>query len=775
MAEPQLDPNYDYAKLPDGSYAKFAKGTSKAEVQAKLGAAGLIKPAPLSTASPSPTKRAAMEQRAKGPVGEVFPGSHQPTVGGRQPYLGLTPSNVMDQIGSGAASTYKFGRDVVRDAVGRFPESMMGKDTTYSRFIDKPADAAAAKAAQAPTLSEKAGYYGAAALPGVGPLAAQLGEQAGRGDIGGVAGQLVGMYGATKAGELVIDKATGMVKPESLRMRAAKLDTKVLETARAAAGGKPGLKSYELATAYQVAKEGIIGTLKTLPDKLEAKRMAKDVAVKQKARALDAAGKSVDVEADVSKIAADVAHVTNLRGNLSPKMLEALRGMVRNVMSEYDASTQTWKPRDLRHLSVSSALELQRGLDARAEFGDQVPGPVANLARRIRGAIGDKVGAVDPELQSLRADESKLATARDSARENYTKVLNGGRTVARGFIYSNMPAIAAYLGLKAMGLSFGPAIGGIIVARTLAESTLSRTARAALYAKAADLLDGAVSRAKAPASPQAAPNAGGGLMGPQGGGMAQTGGNAPQVPPQQRLAAAIGPQAAPFAQATVVSQNPASGMDTVPQAAPVTRGTMLPEKATRARAGSGDYVRGQEPKTPAKAPLVSVAQSNTKPQSKAMLDRLDTLLERQAKPKSGADRVAIEREITEVKRILSGDAKGDEVSAINKRIADRERLASKRGEAKASTPGASTGASADTSGTGRTSSEPTTRPDAAPDNRVIILDMGYKKLATYESGPDMVKALQSQAKSMAKAGIRDYDEVSALADALNTMKEIEGK
>lgn len=39
-----LDPNFDYFKLSDGSYAKFAKGTSREAMRQKLVAHGLLKP-----------------------------------------------------------------------------------------------------------------------------------------------------------------------------------------------------------------------------------------------------------------------------------------------------------------------------------------------------------------------------------------------------------------------------------------------------------------------------------------------------------------------------------------------------------------------------------------------------------------------------------------------------------------------------------------------------------------------------------------------------------
>jgi len=183
-------------------------------------------------------------------------------------------------------------------------------------------------------------------------------------------------------------------------------------------------------------------------------------------------------------------------------------------------------------------------------------------------------------------------------------------------------------------------------------------------------------------------------------------------------------------------------------------------------AEAGGSVAKSNTKTAAKSPE-AVAEAE-KARNKAMMDRLDNLIERQANPKSGADRNAIEREIAEIKRLLSGEATGSKATAIRKKIADRERLAGKRAEAKAATPGTST-----TAQTGSTV-DPATRPEASPENRAILLDMGYKKLATYEGGPEMVKALQKMAQDVRKVD-PSYDEVTALADALKALKEVSGQ
>jgi hypothetical protein len=503
-------------------------------------------------------------------------------------------------------------------------------------------------------------------------------------------------------------------------------------------------------------------------------------------------------------------------------------------------------------MKVSDALALQKGLEDMSAFGKQVPNAISNLARRVRGVIGDKLGATSPDMQRLRMEESRLIKAREAAKENYAKSLNDNRTLAKGFVYSTAGAAVGYITLKMAGVGFGPAIAGILVLRTLAESTPSRTARAAFYARAADAVDAALGRGTRP-SPQGGPSGAAGAAGgpnvPQAGGSPTAGGTPPQAVANAQLAAAIGtPQAVAAASAPQLPAAPASIADVAapardtaayqkyvaqgmsmsealkaaakevnpPKAATPPSGTspagatsadmadirsktagadvkaeaskveiqnlerkletaspderqaalrQLRDAETRAAEG-GRSVAKSNIKTTAKSPE-ALAEALAK-RNKAMMDRLDVLMERQSNPKSGADRNAIEREITQIKRLLSGEATGSEATAIQKRIADRERLAGKRAEAKAATPGTST-----TAQTGSTA-EPATRPEASPENRTLLLDMGYKKLAEYEGGPEMVKALQKMAKDVSKVD-PSYDEVTALADALKALKEVSGQ
>jgi hypothetical protein len=109
---------------------------------------------------------------------------------------------------------YDLGKDLVQN-----PNWFEGPNSTAQKFVYGPAEQMAGKAKQAygqRRYSEAAGYGGAAALPFVGPWAASLGEQAGKGDISGAAGQLAGGLAVGKiaktTGEVAADLPKNMVE-----------------------------------------------------------------------------------------------------------------------------------------------------------------------------------------------------------------------------------------------------------------------------------------------------------------------------------------------------------------------------------------------------------------------------------------------------------------------------------------------------------------------------------------------------------------------------------
>ena len=963
--------------------------------EAKAKVAGYGKPPTQQAGSPaamSDYKRQAKEKAAQNQGQVTYGGISYPATAAHAPYFGMTPSNV---VGSAGRMAKEFGTsliDTARDLASNpnwFATQPEGqRPSTMQKFVTEPAMAESAKAQElwkqggVGNRVEAAGRFAASGIPMIGPMIAGMGETAGRGDIGGALGQAVGLYATGKVAkegpEMVVDKATGMISPESLRLRAAKLNTELLKTAES------GPKGYRLSTGLQVAKEGVVSGLKELPNKIEAKRFAKNVQVQRLAQQLDTQGTTIDISRDMRPIIQDVAKAASQQGLWTPQLRNQITSLLKRVTERLDPTTGQTVARDLTQLKPSEVLALQKGLEDLSAFGKERPQAINNLARRIRGLMGDKLGATSPEMQRLRAEESNLIRARDAARTKYADVLNGNRKMSFMGIYRDIPTIGAYMLLRS-AIGWMPAVGTTLTLRALAKSAVSTTARAALYAKAAEVIDASLGRGPWPgAAGQRSwyrPGGPGGVppTGSTGGGMVpvakanaawerlqkelyntkvpddppkgfegvwnpndpieeqipkaslvqQTESGerawkitdppysferavklleipeagsigrkltpselkvlskvksweefneletqwfkaektkAPKVKKELTEDAAVGQQV-PTAPSSVVSTNPPIGRDVVPPTASAPMAGSLPSTATAAGAAASsgffDAVKAEHPewsmsqqlqeaakresaarakppaapasanmptpasraasqaafeknfpsekmpemsvaeraawqqsafgekppedvgaKVRAKQPAVprgSVAESNIKPtkvaegqsgldpKQKAMMDRLDKLIERQSNPKSGADRVAIEREINQIKRILKGEEEGTANKGDRKKIADRERLAAKRAKAKAATPGGSTAAptSADV--------EKAIASGATPEQRAILLDQGYKKLASYENGSVYVDALRKQAQDLAKAGVTDYDEMSALADAINALKELEGK
>ena len=141
-------------------------------------------------------------------------GSHVPSVEGHKPYYGFIPSNIADQIAQGAMGAGKFIKDAGKDLASNpnwFQSQPQGqRPSSMQKFVFNPADeqmAIARQKAKVGQHSEAWGHGLAAVMPGIGPYVAGLGEQAGKGDIGGAAGQAIGAYGAGKYGGELIEKA----------------------------------------------------------------------------------------------------------------------------------------------------------------------------------------------------------------------------------------------------------------------------------------------------------------------------------------------------------------------------------------------------------------------------------------------------------------------------------------------------------------------------------------------------------------------------------------
>jgi hypothetical protein len=117
---------------------------------------------------------------------------------------GFTLSNLASNAWEGAKSVVK-GTAAVASDLANNPNWIEGPNSTLNKFVFKPADAEADKAKELwnqGRYSEALGHGLAAGVPLVGPAAAQLGEQAGTGDVGGALAKGAGMVAGAKAVEV---------------------------------------------------------------------------------------------------------------------------------------------------------------------------------------------------------------------------------------------------------------------------------------------------------------------------------------------------------------------------------------------------------------------------------------------------------------------------------------------------------------------------------------------------------------------------------------------
>jgi hypothetical protein len=124
-------------------------------------------------------------------------------------YYGFTPSNIGRNMWTGFKGTIAGVGSAVKDLASN-PNWVFGENSTLQKFVADPMHQEAAKAVaayQKRNYSEAFGHAVASGLPVAGPMAAQLGEQAGTGDVGGAVGQAAGMAGAA---DVMNAAATGL-------------------------------------------------------------------------------------------------------------------------------------------------------------------------------------------------------------------------------------------------------------------------------------------------------------------------------------------------------------------------------------------------------------------------------------------------------------------------------------------------------------------------------------------------------------------------------------
>lgn len=536
--QPQLDPSYDYMALPDGSYAQFPKGTSEAEMRQKIVARGLVKQQQAAPAAPVVAKPAARPMTA--PVAK-------PSFGKRYAQTMMIPTTKEEAkqaaIGaSGLGTTYQIGKGIYEGG-------------------------------KAAVEDVRTGHPGRAALdilPALAPFPAMVGTNIGtdvvtkniKGLLGTGAG-LVTQAMLARGGESVVDPSKNLKAIEKLNQTGLKM-------------AEDGVVDPTKVSAVRVAREQIHGNMESVQRQIQehitAKEAPKEAAIQQ--AVARGATLGPQVAADVVRIENNVRQIGARRGTLTQSQIAALQNFLKQLMFKPDPQTGALTtPRNWQNLPIREAWDLTRTkglLSEEADFPSDTPDIVKVAARQIRGVVVDRIGEAAPDAQRLAREQSELVRARDAIGKNVESSRKGTLSTFRGIMNSGAPMLAAWIGLRELGLPSTVALGSVLLFKALAESTPSRTLRAAWRAKFLEWQERALATA-----PQAQPPQAGGPPLPQGGGGAPAGG--PSVAPRPQLPAApaaLPPASRPTAPAatTTPSGRSVTAAELAVQAQPGTRG-----------------------------------------------------------------------------------------------------------------------------------------------------------------------------------------------------------
>lgn len=312
---------------------------------------------------------------------------------------GFTAGNVLHNVGTGLE---QIGQGVVRglsDIGGAILPQKLGGDPLNNlslvHDIVDPMQADFAKAKDAATKGQtpqEIGYAIASALPVIGPYAANLGEQAGTGDVGGALARGATQYLGPKAASASIGVGARLAKriglPENLYESSLKPSTTLSQARRG------NLVSTGLENEIPVSKQGLrdIGTA------IENLNQAvNDTIAADPTRPISPGQAAQNLASVRSKFAAQVNPQSDLNAidAARDEFLDQFRsqpgGAVRNMTAQ---DAQAMKQGTYRALGKKSYGEL-KGASIEAQKA---------LARGLKEEIANQF----PELKNLNAQESKL-------------------------------------------------------------------------------------------------------------------------------------------------------------------------------------------------------------------------------------------------------------------------------------------------------------------------------------------------------------------------------
>lgn len=329
-------------------------------------------------------------------------------------------------------------------------------DTARSVFIEQPA-AMLEKAANAPTMTERAGYGLAAALPVVGPMAAQAGETIASGDVAGGVGQGVGLvtpFAATAAvrGAQASKARAGV--PDVLRREAVQqVADKVLAPGNVAFRGRA-----------QVAAQGILD--RGMTGSREALREAADVGMQESGGRIDAAIQAAGgpkAAIDVNPIVAQIEQkIADLSVNGQP--IAGAEGKVAELRARAAQIQQNAQTQPARTVRPPNAPMRLQSFEELQKYRDQMYAQADEAKAYLRAGdpkLSDKGFAAAQTGSAIRQEFARLAPDLAAANADYTffKTLGDVLDPAQGRPKQTAPTPGVTGGSRTVGAVVGNMIG----------------------------------------------------------------------------------------------------------------------------------------------------------------------------------------------------------------------------------------------------------------------------------------------------------------------------
>lgn len=286
-----------------------------------------------------------------------------------------------------------------------------------AQAVQHPVDTAAAlyqaqrdqfaKAAEAPTLSEKAGYTAAGLLPILGPMAAHAGERGAQGDIAGMAGETAGLVAP-----FAVDAAMTLRPGRAARATRLEQEASQQVAQRVLAPGNRRYVGQAEAIAPEVLRRGMTGDRLALREAADAGMDAAGQAIDDAIAAAGGAQASVQVASIMQQLRSALSELTTngrpivgAEGRVSE--LRARIGQIQRAARNGTISLEELKKiRDVSYDVAARARGYERA-------GNVIAGDAGWAARETGGAIRQELANAIPDLASSNADYAFFKTLDD--------------------------------------------------------------------------------------------------------------------------------------------------------------------------------------------------------------------------------------------------------------------------------------------------------------------------------------------------------------------------